>query len=430
MSLPQDIGRLVESIPLADTHEHIMEEKLRLEPANGSRLDDFAVLFSHYADSDLRVAGMPGRDVERVVTRGVDWREKWNLIKPYYEASRNTGYMQAVRLSVQKLYGEEDINDSTIGRINEKVHALIKPGFTGHVVKEVANIDHCQVNSLTGRVFLETEHPDILLQDISTPPLVSGWKDRKRWQEAGVEVKSIEDYHKVVDFYFARFADKAVATKNQMNYARRLDFDDVGADDIADAFKRDLASDKGLSDQENKAIQDHLFNYCVRKATEHGLPVKLHCGYYAGHNGMPLHRLMYNGGDICDLLRRHPNTKFVFMHINYPFENELIAVCKHYTNAYADMCWAWIINPVACVRFLKEFLMAAPANKILTLGGDYLMVECVVGHAAIARRGIAQALSELVEEGWLRESEVEYVARRIMLENARELFRIREKFGL
>ncbi|MGC8863540.1 MAG: hypothetical protein ACP5R5_12305 [Armatimonadota bacterium] len=58
------------------------------------------------------------------------------------------------------------------------------------------------------------------------------------------------------------------------------------------------------------------------------------------------------------------------------------------------------------------------------------MVEGVVGHAAIARRGIAQALSELVEDGWLRESEVEYVARRIMLENARELFRIREKFGL
>ncbi len=430
MSLRSDITRLVESTPIADTHEHIMEEKLRLEPANGSRLDDFAVLFSHYADSDLQVAGMPGKDFERAMTRGVPWEEKWRLIKPHYQASRNTGYIQAVKISVQKLYGEDDINDSTIGRINEKVHSLIKPGFTGHVVKEVANIDHCQVNSLGGKVFLETEHPDILLQDIGTPPLVGGWKDRKLWKEAGVEVKTIEDYHKLLDALFDRWAPKAVATKNQMNYGRRLDFEDVKAEEVADIFQRDLAGDKGLAPGENKAIQDHLFNYCVRKATEHKLPVKLHCGYYAGHNGMPLHRLMYNGGDMCDLLRRHPATRFVFMHINYPYENELTAICKHYTNAYADMCWAWIINPGASVRFLKEFLMAAPANKILTFGGDYLMVEGVVGHAAVARRGIAQALSELVEEGWLPEGDVEYVAKRIMVENARELFRIREKFGL
>ena len=430
MSLRSDITRLVEQTPLADTHEHIMEEKMRLEPANGSRLDDFAVLFSHYADSDLRVAGMPGEQLERAMTRGVPWEEKWKLIKPHYQASRNTGYMRAVRIGVKKLYGEEDITDSTIKRISEKVHGLIKPGFTGHVVKEVANIDHCQVNSLGGRVFLETEHPDILLQDIGTPPLVSGWKDRKRWQEAGVEFNTIEDYHKVIDSYFDRFASKAVATKNQMNYGRRLDFEDVKAEEIAEVFQRDLTSDKGLTPEENKAIQDHLFNYCVRQATTHKLPVKLHCGYYAGQNGMPLHRLMYNGGDICDLLKMHPTTRFVFMHINYPYENELIAICKHYTAAYADMCWAWIINPGASVRFLKEFLMAAPANKILTFGGDYLMVEGVVGHAAIARKGIAQALSELVEEGWLPEGDVEYVTKRIMVENARELFRVREKFGL
>ena len=57
MSLRSDITRLVESTPIADTHEHIMEEKLRLEPGNGSRLDDFAVLFSHYSDSDLAGRG-------------------------------------------------------------------------------------------------------------------------------------------------------------------------------------------------------------------------------------------------------------------------------------------------------------------------------------------------------------------------------------
>ena len=431
MSLRANIDRLVESIPLADTHEHIMEEKRRLEPANGCRLDDFAVLFSHYADSDLRVAGMSPDEFNRAMTRGVPWEEKWKLIKPHYLAARNTGYMLAVRLTVRKLYGEDDITDKTIGRINEKVHALIKPGFTGHVIKEVAHIDHCQVNSLEVSPFCETEHPDFLLQDIGTPGLISGWTDRKFWEMAGVgDVKTIEDYHAVLDGVFAKYGNKAVSTKNQMNYGRRLDFAKVPAKDVAAIFKESLAGARQLTHDENKAIQDHLFHYCVDKANEYKLPVKLHAGYYAGHNSMPLHILRYNGGDMCDLLKTHRETPFVFMHINYPYQSELVSVCKHYSNAYADMCWAWIINPAASVRFLKEFLMAAPANKVFTFGGDYRMVETVVGHAAIARRGIAQVLAELVEEGWMPEGDVEYVARRIMVDNARELFRIHEKFGL
>lgn len=430
MNLREDIARLVDSIPLADTHEHIYEEKSRLEPGDGARLDDFAVLFNDYSSADLLTAGMPHADLDRLLKRGVPLAEKWRLVKPYYQAARNTGYLQAARIAVQRLYGEEDITDSTVARIDEKVRATIRPGFTGHIVREVANIDHCQVNSLEHRPFCQTEHPDFLLQDIGTPPLVSDWKNRRWWELAGVDVRSIHDYHKVLDGVFARFAPQAVATKNQMNYGRRLDFADVKAKEVASLFEKSLASDEKLCWEEEKPIQDHLFNYCVAKADEHKLPVKLHAGYYSGNDRMPLHRLRYNGGDMCDLLSLHPATPFVFMHINYPYQSELVSVCKQYTNAYADMCWGWIINPAASVRFLKEFLMAVPTNKVLTFGGDYRAVECVPGHAAVARRGISQTLSELVEEGWLSESDVEYTANRIMRLNARELFRVNEKFGI
>jgi hypothetical protein len=86
------------------------------------------------------------------------------------------------------------------------------------------------------------------------------------------------------------------------------------------------------------------------------------------------------------------------------------------------MCWAWIINPAASVRFLKEFLMAAPANKLFTFGGDYIIAENIVGHSVIARRGIARALSELVAEGWLQREDVPPLAARIMNGNARATF--------
>jgi predicted TIM-barrel fold metal-dependent hydrolase len=91
------------------------------------------------------------------------------------------------------------------------------------------------------------------------------------------------------------------------------------------------------------------------------------------------------------------------------------------------MCWAWIINPIASKDFLKKYLVTAPANKILTFGGDYIPVEPVVGHAALARRGIAIALSELVEEGWISLAEAQALVDPIMHGNARRIFRLDEK---
>jgi hypothetical protein len=91
------------------------------------------------------------------------------------------------------------------------------------------------------------------------------------------------------------------------------------------------------------------------------------------------------------------------------------------------MCWAWIINPIAAKDFLKKYLVTAPANKILTFGGDYIPVEPVLGHAVVARRGIALALSELVEEGWLTLDRADELADMIMHDNARKIFELPEK---
>ena len=105
----------------------------------------------------------------------------------------------------------------------------------------------------------------------------------------------------------------------------------------------------------------------------------------------------------------------------------MIALAKHYRNAYIDLCWSWIINPAASVRFLKEMLMAAPVSKVFTFGGDYAPVEPIVGHAKIARQGIAQAVSELVHENWLPVPDAPSVIERIMRGNQCEVFQIEEK---
>jgi polyhydroxyalkanoate synthesis regulator phasin len=51
-------------------------------------------------------------------------------------------------------------------------------------------------------------------------------------------------------------------------------------------------------------------------------------------------------------------------------------------------------------------------------------VELVPGHAAIARQGITQALSELVDEGWMTLEEAMNLTDVIMHQNARTLYKL------
>jgi len=142
---------------------------------------------------------------------------------------------------------------------------------------------------------------------------------------------------------------------------------------------------------------------------------------------MPLSRVGQNPAAAADLCVVSPETRFVFMHIGYPYYEDFIALAKQNPNAWVDMCWAWILNPVASKDFLKKFLVTAPANKVLTFGGDYIPVEPVVGHARIAREGISLALAELVEEGWLSLDDALSLVEPLLNGNARALFDVDEK---
>jgi predicted TIM-barrel fold metal-dependent hydrolase len=237
----------------------------------------------------------------------------------------------------------------------------------------------------------------------------------------GIEVGALPDYLRVIDTYFDRHGREAVAVKNQAAYNRRLDFEDVPPSTAAPLFDRKRRGE-ALAAAEEKALQDCLFHHCVRRAIDYRLPVKLHTGYYAGRNGMPLGRVAQNPADLCPLLRQYRDARFVLMHIGYPYQEEMIALGKHYANAFIDLCWTWIISPGACVRFVTEFLTAVPVNKLLGFGGDYIPIEPVIGHARIARRGLALALTSLVDDGWLTEAEAIDAAGRVLRENALELF--------
>jgi predicted TIM-barrel fold metal-dependent hydrolase len=264
------------------------------------------------------------------------------------------------------------------------------------------------------------------MQDLSIVGMFAGPNIKSYAPSTGIEPKSLADWHRVIDWWFDRYAKYAVAVKSQHAYSRDIDYARVPPEQAEPVFRKTL-DNAPIPPDERKLLEDHLFWYAVDRATAHGLPVKLHTGYYAGHNSMPLARLRLNPGSAAELCRLAPDTQFVFMHIGYPYYEEFLALAKQWRNAHVDMCWAWIINPVAAKDFLKKYLVTAPANKLLPFGADYIPVEPVLGHATLARQGIALALAELVAEGWLRLDEALDLVDPILNGNARHLFRLAEK---
>ncbi len=422
-----DIAARVRRTLFVDTHEHIVEEEARTQWSATPRLpcNDWAILFSHYIDSDLMVAGMTPSERATLLSPTADTRTKWKAIERSWPLVRHTGYGQAIRHTIGTLYGVKELNGTTVHTLADRYRATVKPGFYRRVLTDLAGVESCQVNSLE-RTFMPSRQPTLLMQDLSILNLHTPEQWQPHAQAAGIRVTSLADYHRVLDWWFSTYGPYAVAAKSQVAYGRRLDFNDTPAEQADKPFTQ-LVRGNRISADERKLVEDHLFWYCVRKATEYGLPVKLHTGYYAGHDGMPMGRVATNPADITEILRHAPDTTFVLMHICYPFWEEMVAIAKHWHNAVIDMCWAWIINPEASVQFLRSLLVAAPSNKVLTFGGDYVPVEPVIGHAMIARNGILRALSSLVADGWLAPTAAVELVEPLMRGNARALFRLDEK---
>ncbi|UCD75868.1 MAG: amidohydrolase family protein [Phycisphaerales bacterium] len=419
----RELAALVNSTPMVDTHEHLPEEDVRLR-GEWVPCDDWGVLFSHYLNSDLIAAGMPDEELARLLSREVEPAGKWKILAPYWPAVKNTGFARATRIAIRELYGIDELNVQTVRRLQAGYESLRKPGLYRRVLTEVGGIESCQVDGFGP--YRESRQPQLMMQDMNVNGLHIGPDVENLAGPTGISVGELADWHTVIRWWFDKYGRYATAIKSPAAYGRGLDYQKVEAEQVEDVFRRVLEEGQ-VSAEERKRLGDHLFWYVVEQAVKHNLPVKLHTGYYYGNGYMPLERVAGNPAQAAGLCRLGPDVQWVFMHIAYPYWHDLLAVAKHYRNAHIDMCWAWIIDPVASTQFLKSHLVTAPANKVFVFGGDYIPVECIVGHARMARKGVTRALGELVDEDYISRSDALGLVEPLLRGNAHELYNLKVK---
>jgi hypothetical protein len=243
-------------------------------------------------------------------------------------------------------------------------------------------------------------------------------------EQSGIEILCVDDYLRVIDFYFERYAHRASAFKTIRAYDRILYWEDVGKGEIENTFNRLLSFNDRPDKHEIKSLEDYIMHYLCHKCGEYGIRMKFHTGLHAGNGNMITNS---RAALMSNLFMKYPKTGFDIYHVSYPYQEEATVLAKIFPNVTVDFCWMWVVNPSAGRRALSDMLDAVPANKIHGFGGDYRFVEGSYGHASIARREIARVLCEKIEEGRFSEEYAIEIGHMLLRYNAIENFSLDKK---
>lgn len=415
-----DLEYHIQATPLVDTHEHTLKEKEYVE--NGP--DVLQDLFGMYIIQDVISAGVTREDALRALdAKNPDLAGRWAIIEKFWPYCQHTGYGRGIRLAAKIMYDMDEITLETIQAAAERNAQLRQPGERLRMLKETANLDHIQVDDFAWPCLPDDSGPDFFLYDLSWDGFCCGKIDAQALHnETQVEVVDLATLRQAMAALFARYGDCAIAMKAQHAYERPLTWQERSDADAEYVLQRVLRGEP-VNDAEKLCLGDWCWERGVEFSIEHHLPFKIHTGFLAGNdpyyvpdNTRPSH--------FARLVSRYPDARFVLMHTAYPYGGELLALAKHYRNVYLDLCWAWNMNPLYTVDFVRQAIHSVPTNKLFAFGGDAFSPTNSVGHAAQARDGLNRALRAEIVDGFLSEDEAITIASRFMRDNQYALFDI------
>ncbi|MCL2286711.1 MAG: amidohydrolase [Firmicutes bacterium] len=410
----QELYNAIDQMPVADSHEHLMPEFMRVDKP----MDFFTITMTHYASSDLISAGMLWDDMHKLNDINVPLGEKIQIFMPYWKKANNTTYCRALKIAAKDLYGIEEINAATLPELNARMVEQNRPGLYKKIMEDKGKIKYCIWDQWWVDMPQKDDfYPLAVRLDgiifINSPGDIQALEEKFNTCITGLD-KIEEILETCINGYKA---SGIVAIKSALAYSRSLDYSKVSAREAAVALRRILRNEFTAAD--TKTLQDYVMFRVAEKAAAHNLVFQIHTGLLEG-NGNFIRNA--NPSLLSTLVYENPNTKFALMHGGYPYGGELSAMAKMFPNVYIDMCWLHIISTHHVYNILMEWLDAVPVNKILGFGGDYIFVEGVYGHLQLAKENLARVLADKVANGSASMAEAEKYARMMLFDNVEDLF--------
>ena len=422
--LEQSLHSALEEVWLFNTHEHLIPEEQRIR-----QHIDFFTLAGHYALNDVISAGLPPESADLVRSETASPGKRWQAFEPFWKWARFTGYGQALRRAIREIYEVDEVSPASLPLLNQRIRAQNKPGLYHNILIERARIRYSLLDDYWNpapikpdpRFFLYARRFDRFV----TP---NGPKDIGELERiTGVSIHSLSDLKRSMEHSFQQSLEAGMVTlKSTLAYNREILYHEVDQANAERTFQSMLKEKETLSQgfrQRTKRpfrqMEDHMFHHLVRLAESHSLPIQIHTGLHAGNGNFVANS---NPTHLTNLFFRYPRVQFDLFHISYPYQGELSVIAKLFPNVYVDFCWAHVISESVSRRALNEMMETVPINKIFGFGGDYRYPELSYAHARMARRNIAQVLSEKVESGYCSEDEALEIGKMLLHDNPARLF--------
>lgn len=417
-----ELAGYIGELQILDSHEHLPNERDR--PAEADLLAEW---LTHYFSCDLVSAGLSDDGLARARDSRVDLMARWDLVEPYWEAARTTGYGRSLDLAARGLYGVDGVRRQTLGRLNEAfVAARARGGHYRYVLKEKGRIALSLVDSNLecDREFFATA---VRLDHFIMP--THRCEIRNQGRGVGVQVHSLEDWEEALRRQLGRAFDQgAVVVKHGLAYMRSLLYEKTtraeAEREFQEFFRAEHAPEWRPPLKAGRALQSHMMHALLRLADQQGLTVQVHTGLQEGNGNVIADA---NPVNLTNGFLEYENVTFDLFHMGYPYTQELSNLAKNFRNVTIDMCWGHIISPEAARRALVEWLDAVPANKIIGFGGDYCFVDGVYGHQHLARQNIAAALATKVADGSFDLERAKEIARWLLVDNPTRILRLADR---
>jgi uncharacterized protein len=218
----------------------------------------------------------------------------------------------------------------------------------------------------------------------------------------------------------------AVALKFEFAYLRDLQIDNPSRE-AAERVYAIYARSSEPTTEEYKTVQDFLFRYIALEAGRLELPVHIHCAsgigsYFRTPNGNPL---------ALESLFDDPRlrkTKFVLLHGGWPFTKEAASMTLK-PNVYVDTSGLlYFAYPTEVAQAMRNYLETAPEKVLFgtdasPLGGEIGWEETAWTGTRFGRLALGLALTGMVQDGEITEVRAKELAKMVLRENARGLYR-------
>jgi hypothetical protein len=350
----------------------------------------------------------------------------WKALAPFLENSGSTMFVRNLVGAVAELYGDgEPVITRKTWRLLD--HAVRKhhrrPEWCSQVLQR-AGIERLITDSYNDPLL---NAPTALGSNYNSVMRINafacGWHPKSRdhngnrahalLKRCGLRADSFETYldalAKLVDGLGSRHQ---VALKNALAYDR-----DVAFDEPDEKLARRAWGKPSPSPAEKNAFGDLVVDRLCRLAAERDIPVQMHLGTAIIRGSHPL--------KAAGMIERHPRTRFLLMHLAYPWSRDLLGLAFVYRNIWLDLTWSLLISPSHFKLALHEAIEVLPDESRLMIGGDNWHVEETYGAMKWARRLIGEVLQEKIAAGYFCQADAEHLATKILRENAIEFFKLK-----